>query len=69
MHCSIKGKVFMEGTRMRDDIPAMLHRRGFDIDLRDPYSFYLGCVQLVLREKSEFIGVADPRRDGSAKGP
>jgi gamma-glutamyltranspeptidase/glutathione hydrolase len=69
MHCSIKGKVSMEGTRMRDDIPTMLHRRGFDVDIRDPYSFYLGCVQLVLREKNEFIGVADPRRDGSAKGP
>ncbi len=69
MHCSIKGKVSLEGTRMRDDIPEMLHRRGFEIDVRDPYSFYLGCVQLVLQEKGEFIGVADPRRDGSAKGP
>jgi len=37
--------------------------------LRDPYSLYLGCVQLVLREKGEFIGVADPRRDDSASGP
>jgi gamma-glutamyltranspeptidase len=26
-------------------------------------------VQLVLHENDEFIGVADPRRDGSAKGP
>jgi gamma-glutamyltranspeptidase/glutathione hydrolase len=69
MHCSIKGKVSLEGTRMRDDIPAMLRRRGFDISVRDPYSFYLGCVQLVLHENDEFIGVADPRRDGSAKGP
>lgn len=69
MHCSIKGRVSMEGTRMRDDIPHMLRRRGFDIDIRDPYSFYLGCVQLVLHEKNEFVGIADPRRDGSAKGP
>ncbi|MES9956881.1 MAG: gamma-glutamyltransferase [Sedimenticola sp.] len=69
MHCSIKGKVSMEGTRMRDDIPGMLLRRGFDVDIRDPYSFFLGCVQLVLKEKDGFIGVADPRRDGSAKGP
>ncbi|MGD8913931.1 MAG: gamma-glutamyltransferase [Candidatus Thiodiazotropha sp.] len=69
MHCSIKGKVSLEGTRMRDDIPTMLRRRGFDVSVRDPYSFYLGCVQLVLHENDEFIGVADPRRDGSAKGP
>lgn len=69
MHCSIKGKVSMEGTRIRDDIPALLQHHGFEIDIRDPYSFYLGCVQLVLHENGEFIGVADPRRDGSAKGP
>jgi len=69
MHCSIKGKVSLEATRMRDDIPRLLIRHGFDIDERDPYSFYLGCVQIVLREKGEFIGVADPRRDGSAMGP
>ncbi|MES9813498.1 MAG: gamma-glutamyltransferase [Candidatus Thiodiazotropha sp.] len=69
MHCSIKGKVSMEGTRMRDDIPLLLQRHGFDIDIRDPYSFYLGCVQLVLHENDKFLGVADPRRDGSAKGP
>ena len=29
---------------------------------------YLGCVQLVLQERGEFIGVADVRRDGSAGG-
>ncbi|GAB4353514.1 MAG: gamma-glutamyltransferase [Gammaproteobacteria bacterium] len=69
MHCSIKGKVSLEATRMRDDIPELLGRHGFEIDVRDPYSFYLGCVQLVLREKGEFVGVADPRRDGSASGP
>lgn len=69
MHCSVKGKISLEATRMRDDIPMYLHRHGFDIDVRDPYSFYLGSVQLVLRENGEFIGVADPRRDGSAGGP
>ena len=69
MHCSIKGKVSLEATRMRDDIPELLKHHGFDVDVRDPYSFYLGCVQIVLREMDEFIGVADPRRDGSAMGP
>ena len=53
---------------MRDDIPDALTKRGFEVDRRDPYSFYLGCVQMVLREGKEFIGVADPRRDGSARG-
>jgi gamma-glutamyltranspeptidase/glutathione hydrolase len=69
MHCSVTGKVSLEATRMRDDLPRLLRRHGFDIDIRDPYSFYLGSVQLVLREGRELVGVADPRRDGSAGGP
>ena len=69
LHCSIKGKVSLEGSRMRDDIPKLLEKYGYSVDPRNPYSFYLGCVQLVMHEKKEFIGVADPRRDGSAGGP
>lgn len=69
LHCSVKGKVSLEASRMRDDIPTALEERGFVVNRRDPYSFYLGCVQLVLKEGKEFIGVADPRRDGSAGGP
>jgi gamma-glutamyltranspeptidase/glutathione hydrolase len=69
LYCSLDGKVSLEATRMRNDIPLELKRRGFEIDMRDPYSFYLGCVQLVIRERGELIGVADPRRDGAAGGP
>ncbi|MCJ7809631.1 MAG: gamma-glutamyltransferase family protein, partial [Desulfobulbaceae bacterium] len=58
-----------EAAYMRDDIPKALEKRGFSIDIREPMSFYLGSVQMVLSEKEEFIGVADPRRDGSAGGP
>lgn len=69
LHCSLKRVVSMEAARMRDDIPAILEREGFSVRRRDPHSFYLGSVQLVLREEKHFIGVADPRRDGSAGGP
>ncbi|MGB2806771.1 MAG: gamma-glutamyltransferase, partial [Sedimentisphaerales bacterium] len=69
LHCSFDGIVSLESPRMRDDIPESLQRHGFRTKPRDPYSFYLGCVQMVMREGEEFIGVADPRRDGSAKGP
>jgi gamma-glutamyltranspeptidase/glutathione hydrolase len=69
MHCSYNGKVSLEAAYMRDDIPEMLVSRGFQIDKREPMSFYLGCIQMVLKEGDEFIGVADPRRDGSASGP
>jgi gamma-glutamyltranspeptidase/glutathione hydrolase len=69
LHCSIDNRVSLEASRMRDDIHELLRKRGFAIDVRDPYSFYLGCVQLVMREGKSFIGVADPRRDGAAGGP
>jgi gamma-glutamyltranspeptidase/glutathione hydrolase len=69
LHCSTTGKVSLELSRMRDDIPELLEKRGFTIDERDPYSFYLGCVQMVVRERGgKLVGVADPRRDGSATG-
>jgi gamma-glutamyltranspeptidase/glutathione hydrolase len=69
LHCSYNGKVSLEAAYMRDDIPEMLSSRGFQISIREPMSFYLGCIQMVLKEGNEFIGVADPRRDGSASGP
>jgi len=69
LYCSLQGKVSLELTRMRDDIPSALERHGYQLDRRDPYSFYLGCVQVVVRQSDEFVGVADPRRDGSAAGP
>lgn len=69
LHCSVNSKVSLEASRMRDDIPLLLKKYGYTIDLRDPYSFYMGCIQLVIRDGKEFIGVADPRRDGSAGGP
>jgi gamma-glutamyltranspeptidase/glutathione hydrolase len=69
LHCSYDGKVSLEAAYMRDDIPELLSSRGFQINIREPMSFYLGCIQMVLKEGKEFIGVADPRRDGSASGP
>jgi gamma-glutamyltranspeptidase/glutathione hydrolase len=69
MHCSVAGKISLEASLMRDDIPPLLDQRGFTVDRREPYSFFMGCVQLVLREGKTYIGVADPRRDGTARGP
>ena len=69
LHCSTKGRVSLEATRMRNDIPRALLERGFTVDERDPFSFYLGCVQLVMRDGKDYIGVADPRRDGAAGAP
>ena len=69
LFCSLQGKVSLEASRFRDDLPKALERLGYTIDIREPFSFFLGCVQLVARGRGEFFGVADPRRDGSASGP
>ena len=44
LHCSLKGKVSIEASRMRNDIPAALERHGLTVDRRDSHSFYMGCV-------------------------
>jgi gamma-glutamyltranspeptidase/glutathione hydrolase len=69
IHCSFDGKVSLEAAWIRDDLPVILSESGYTVDPREPMSFYLGCVQLVMKDNGEFIGVADPRRDGSASGP
>jgi gamma-glutamyltranspeptidase/glutathione hydrolase len=61
--------VSLEAARIRSDVPDELRRCGFEVDARESYSFYLGSVQMVLRDRDTFIGVADPRRDGAAAGP
>jgi len=69
MHCSFNGKVSLEAAWIRDDLPKHLSENGFTVDIRELMSFYMGCVQMVMKTEDEFIGVADPRRDGSASGP
>lgn len=69
LHCALDGTVSLEATRMRSDVADALREAGFELDVRDPYSFYLGCVQIVIKEGDRLMGVADPRRDGSAGGP
>ncbi|MBL6974301.1 MAG: gamma-glutamyltransferase [Deltaproteobacteria bacterium] len=68
LHCSLEGVVSLEVSRMRDDVIEALEGYGYEIDEREPYSFYLGCVQAVMRERGTLVGVADPRRDGAAGG-
>ncbi len=68
-HCGSESKVSLEADRISDSIIEAFADAGYEIDRRDPYSFYLGCVSLVIREGKDFTGVADPRRDGAAIGP
>jgi gamma-glutamyltranspeptidase/glutathione hydrolase len=69
LNCLLNGTVSIEGARMHPGVAAGLEQAGYRVKVRDPYAFYMGCVQAVMREGRQFHGVADPRRDGAAGGP
>ena len=71
LHCSIGGQISLEQERFDPAVPNYLSELGYTLLPREPYAFYLGCIQAVLRRQSApgFQGVADVRRDGSAAGP
>jgi gamma-glutamyltranspeptidase/glutathione hydrolase len=68
LHASHEGRVRLEGSRMRQDVPPALARAGFELQELEPFSFALGCVQAVQRQRDGWLGVADLRRDGAACG-
>lgn len=70
LHCSLGGRISLEAERFPSGLTDFLENKGYRVDIREPYSFYLGCVQAVLKRQTGpgFQGVADPRRDGSAEG-
>ncbi len=71
LHSSKAGHVQIESKRFGPEVLKALDAAGFRVVKRGNYSFYLGCVQAILlpTRNSGFLGVADPRRDGSACGP
>lgn len=70
IHCSMGGRISLEAERFPTKVLDLFQNKGYRIDLRDAYSFYLGCIQAVMRcTDGSFQGVADPRRDGTAAGP
>jgi gamma-glutamyltranspeptidase/glutathione hydrolase len=71
IHCSIGGTLSFEEGRIAPDVVAYLETLGYKLVPREPYAFYMGCVQAVLKRQTDagFQGAADPRRDGTAGGP
>ncbi|ADU30551.1 Gamma-glutamyltransferase [Evansella cellulosilytica DSM 2522] len=71
-HASDLGELHIEKKRFKREVIDALSLSGFELKKREAYSFYLGCVQGVqipTTNDEKFYGVADPRRDGTAKGP
>lgn len=68
LHGALDGSVSLEQDRIQPAVVSRLKSQGFPLKDRGPWSFFMGCVQLVAREDGYLVGVADPRRDGSAEG-
>ena len=71
MHCSLAGKVTVEEDDSWAGLAEYLKRMGYETDIRERYSFYMGAMHAVLKcqDGEGFQGVADVRRDGTAEGP
>ncbi|SFL31840.1 gamma-glutamyltranspeptidase / glutathione hydrolase [Nitrosomonas aestuarii] len=69
-HCSVGGTLSIEADRFPVEVLDYLQSVGYKMDLREPYSFYLGAVHAVLKCQTNelFHGVAEIRRDGFAAG-
>ncbi|HEY5639933.1 MAG TPA: gamma-glutamyltransferase, partial [Dehalococcoidia bacterium] len=65
-HCAVDGTISLEAERFEPDVLEHLTSLGYKLDEREPFAFYLGCVQAVLKAQTGggFQGVADIRRDG-----
>ncbi len=70
LHCSLGGRLSLEAERFSPDLMDYLKEKGYRIDAREPYSFYLGAVHAVMKRENDngFEGVAEIRRDGTAGG-
>ncbi len=70
LHCSLGGRMSFEVDRFPHEMVEFFQKKGYRIDRRPNFSFYLGAIHAVLKKQSGpgFQGVADKRRDGVAGG-
>jgi gamma-glutamyltranspeptidase/glutathione hydrolase len=70
IHCSLGGRISLEAERFSPGLIEFLKKKGYRMDIRESFAFYLGCIQAVLKRHTSkgFQGIADVRRDGTAKG-
>jgi gamma-glutamyltranspeptidase/glutathione hydrolase len=61
--------VLMYEDRLDASVLEGLRREGFQPEPHGPYSFRFGGLNLITSEEGRFVGVAEPRRDGTASPP
>ncbi len=70
IHCSMDGIISIEEGFANDKVAPYLEKLGYEINIKDRFSFYHGAIHAVLKcQRGEgFQGIAEVRRDGSAEG-
>ncbi len=70
IHCSVDGVVSLEGDRVDGNIIPYLAELGYQIELKESYSYFHGAIHAVIKKQSSqgFQGIAEIRRDGKAVG-
>jgi len=70
IHCSVDGVVSLEGDRFDGNIIPYLAELGYQIELKESYSYFHGAIHAVIKKQSSqgFQGIAEIRRDGEAVG-
>ena len=69
-HCAIGGTISIEEGGFSHEIVEYLKEMGYDIAMKERYSFYHGAIHAVMKLQTQigFQGVAEVRRDGTAEG-
>ena len=70
LHCTAGGCISIEADRFPASVIPFLREKGYELDMREAWSFYLGAIHAVVKLQSVegFQGVAEVRRDGTAEG-
>jgi gamma-glutamyltranspeptidase / glutathione hydrolase len=70
IHCSMDGIISIEEGFGNDKVAPYLEKLGYEINIKDRFSFYHGAIHGVLKCQTGegFQGIAEVRRDGSAEG-
>ena len=70
LHCSLGGRISLEADRFPITVIESLQERGYRINKKESFAFYLGAIHAVLKchDGVAFQGVADIRRDGTTEG-
>ncbi len=69
IHGLLSRKVHIEKPAATETLLNRLEKRFGDVKIRAPHSYSMGCVQAIyVADDKTLLGVADPRRDGTAAG-